>query len=246
MAESVPAAPDEEALSALREALAFRYPYESAVRLPSKLTATALPQDEPDADGERLAKTRGYLFRLPEFMDGERPLTGAERGTATHIVMQFIDFARTGTAEDIEAEITRLRTLSLLSERQAEAVDHAAIVRFFASETGLRIRTEKRVHREKRFSVLAPAGTFFPEGGNESVLLQGVVDCCIEEEDALTIIDYKTDYVTQETLDAAAAQYKRQILAYAYAMSRIFEKPVRSCVLCFLRAGLFAEIRPEA
>lgn len=100
------------------------------------------------------------------------------------------------------------------------------------------------VHREKRFSLLCPAARFFPDAGDEKLLLQGVVDCCIEEDGALTILDYKTDYVTPESLAETAAHYRRQLLAYAYAMSRLLEKPVASCVLCFLRAGLFYEIKP--
>ncbi|MFB0920185.1 MAG: PD-(D/E)XK nuclease family protein, partial [Oscillospiraceae bacterium] len=146
---------------------------------------------------------------------------------------------------DIENEVTRIKALGQLTERQAKAVDSSSILGFFASDTGKRIKAADKVHREKRFSLLCPAGVFFPKGGNESVLLQGVVDCCIEERSALTIIDYKTDYATKETLSDLTEHYRKQLLAYAYAMSRILEKPVSSCLLCFLRAGLVSEIKPQ-
>lgn len=235
--------PDKAALYELQRVFGWRYPFESAVALPSKLTATSLPQDEEE-DGETVTRERTHLFRLPDFAGSERPPSGSERGTATHIVMQFIDFAKTGTLSDIESEVWRIRFLGQLTERQAKAVDSSSILSFFASDTGARIKAADKVHREKRFSLLCPAGVFFPKGGNESVLLQGVVDCCIEEQGALTVIDYKTDYVTLETLSDLKEHYKKQLLAYAYAMSRILGKPVSSCLLCFLRAGLVSEIKP--
>ncbi|PKM74329.1 MAG: helicase-exonuclease AddAB subunit AddA [Firmicutes bacterium HGW-Firmicutes-16] len=236
--------PDTAALHELRSVFYWRYPFESAVGLPSKLTATSLPQDDGDDDGEKVAKERTHYFSLPDFAGDEHPLSGSERGTATHIVMQFIDFSKTKTLSDIEGEVARIKLLGQLTERQAKAVDRASILGFFASDTGARIKAADMVHREKRFSLLCPAGMFFPKGGNESVLLQGVVDCCIEEAGCLTIIDYKTDFVTQETLSDLTEHYRKQLLAYAYAMSRILGNPVSSCLLCFLRAGLVSEIKP--
>ena len=235
--------PDLLALNEIRRAFDWRYPFERSVALPSKLTATSLPQEEED-DGETVTKECTHIFRLPDFAGDERPLTGSERGTATHIVMQFIDFAKTGTLSEIESEVQRIKALGQLTERQARAVDCASILGFFVSGTGKRIKSADKVHREKRFSLLCPAGVFFPNGGNESVLLQGVVDCCIEEQGVLTVIDYKTDYATQETLSDLTEHYRKQLLAYAYAMSRILGKPVSSCLLCFLRAGLVSEIKP--
>ena len=67
----------------------------------------------------------------------------------------------------------------------------------------------------------------------DEILLQGVVDCCIEEHGELTVIDYKTDYVNQKTLHARAALYTPQLRAYASAMERITGKPVRQGILAY-------------
>ncbi|MBP8639751.1 MAG: helicase-exonuclease AddAB subunit AddA [Oscillospiraceae bacterium] len=231
-------------LSELQRILSYRYGHESAIKLPSKLTATSLPQDEPDSDAQQLEKQRGFCFRMPDFNGDDRPLTASERGVATHIVMQFIDFSQTETQSAIESEIARIAKLGQLTDRQAKAVDRRSISNFFSSDTGNRIKTAKTVHRELRFSQLCAADTFFKDTLEEKVLLQGVVDCCIEDKGSLTIIDYKTDYVTPETLSEATEHYKKQVLAYAHAMSRLFELPVSSCLLCFLRAELVSEIIP--
>ncbi|MEG1460750.1 MAG: UvrD-helicase domain-containing protein [Oscillospiraceae bacterium] len=237
-----PSAPSEPAdaalLAELDRAVHFRYPYEKSVALPSKLTATLLPSEEADEDAAPLLRERRRCFAMPDFSGEERPLTAPERGTATHLVMQFIDYSKTETEAQIKAEISRIVALGQLSERQARAVDSGSILRFFASETGQRIKNADSVLREFRFSLLCPAEEFYPEAREDELLLQGVVDCCIEENGQLTVIDFKTDSVSPETLNDVAERYKAQVKAYALALGRITKKPVRGSVLCFLRAGL--------
>ena len=74
---------------------------------------------------------------------------------------------------------------------------------------------------------------------NESVLLQGVVDCAILEENGITIVDFKTDYVTEETVELVAMRYTQQVNAYACALGRIFEKEVIGKALYFFRLNRF-------
>ena len=239
--EAAPEEADPETVAYVKNALAFRYAHESSTALPAKLTATSLPEDDPD--GEPLARERFHSFRVPE-LGKKRALTGAERGTATHIVMQFIDFSKTGTLPEIEDEIERIRTLGQLTGEQADAVDRQAVLRFFASETGRRILCADRVWRELKFSVLCPSERFWPETQGEELLLQGVMDCVIEEGGALSVIDYKTDYVTAESLPELTERYRRQVEAYLFAAEQMFGEPVSGGLLCFLRSGLTARIAP--
>ena len=213
--------------------------YRQAEELPSKVTATELKdRAEPDADALNLAPRGARPFRLPDFGRAERPLTGAEKGTATHLVLQVMDFARTGSEEQIREEIRRLREQCFLSEREAAAVDAGAIAALFASPLGRRMQAAKTLRREFHFSLLCDAADFFPVEGGEQVLLQGVVDCCLEEDGGLVIIDYKTDRVrTEEEIAARAALYRGQLRAYAEALRRILNKPVRECLLYFLTPG---------
>lgn len=69
------------------------------------------------------------------------------------------------------------------------------------------------------------------------LLLQGVVDCCWEEPDGVVILDFKTDYVTEQAAQARAQQYHAQLSAYAYAMQQVLKRPVKECWLYFLSAG---------
>ena len=87
-----------------------------------------------------------------------------------------------------------------------------------------------------------PAEDYFPDAEGEEILMQGVVDCCIEEEDGLVILDFKTDRVSGDALRERAESYAPQLRAYAAAMSRMTGKRVRRCLLEFLFTGEEVEV----
>ena len=243
-AAEISALPSEEPDSAveaeLQRRLAFVYPHRAAEALPSKVTATELKgRHEADPDAADLSPKPHRPFRLPDFAREEKPLTGTERGTATHLVLQYMDFSKTDCEEDIRAEIERMRNLRFLSDRQALAVDAGAIRRLFASPLGKRMKAAPVLRREFKFSLLCEAADFFPEApAGEEVLLQGVVDCFLEEGGAITVIDYKTDRVkNRREAEERAKVYAGQLRAYAGALTRICQKPVKECLLYFLNAG---------
>ena len=222
----------------LRRNLAFRYAYGNAEALPSKVTATEMKSyDGADEEALSVAPHRRSSFRTPDFLRESRPMTGAEKGTATHMVLQFIDYKKTGSLEEIKGEIERLRACRYISDRQAEAVEPRTVLKLFKSEIGQRIMNADKISREFRFSLLCPAEDFFDGGEGEKVLLQGVMDCCIEEKGEITVIDYKTDRVRGDAMLSRAETYKGQLRAYAIAAQRITGKPVKECVLYFLEAG---------
>lgn len=247
-AETAAAPEAAETAPPLDDALDWRYPHTKAVGLPSKLTATELRGAAEDADPEAapLLPGRSPTFRMPELDAGPRRLTAAERGTATHRLLRCIDFAKTGSAAEIEAEKARLAALGRLTPREAGAARADAVYRFFASETGRRVLAADRVLREFPFTLLVPVSDLFPGASGDDVLLQGVADCCIEESGLLTVVDYKTDRISPEEAPERARAYFPQIRAYALAMGRITGLPVRECILFFLTPGAAVSVSPEA
>ena len=230
-----------EALAALRERLDFVYPWVGAAQLPSKLTATELKggAEEADPDAQAFpAEAAEFRFRQPE--PGASPaLSAAQRGTAMHTFLQYVDFARTDSVEALAGEAARLAGAGFLRPEEAGVLDLRAAARFFASPTGLRLRAAEDPLREFRFLLLADAGDYFPEAGrSDQLLLQGVVDCCFRENGSLTLLDYKTDRVTAAQVPARAAHYRGQLDAYAAALERIFGLPVGRRVLWFLHCGV--------
>ncbi len=228
----------EELVELMRKNLAYIYPHGRAAELPSKVTATELKKlAEPDEEAVSIAPKKQRSFKSPDFMREGKPLLAAERGTATHMVLQYIDYTKAQSLDGIKDEIERLRRDKFLSERQAQAVNAEAIEGLFKSEIGQRIMNADKLVREFKFSLLCPAERFFEGGEGEKVLLQGVIDCCIEENGELTVIDYKTDNVKGEALAERAKTYAGQLRAYAIAVEAMTGKPVKQCALYFLNEG---------
>ena len=241
--QPVPFLPRE--LEELERELDFVYPYSAAEELPSKLTATELKGHwEQDAEAVNLTEEPMGVFRMPDFTRGDRALTGAEKGVATHLLLQYMDFSRSGSTEEIASEVERLCSQGFLSQREAQAVDLKAVKKLFDSPLGQRMKNCSRLYREFKFSLLWDAQEVFGRAPGEQLLLQGVVDCCLEEEDGLVVIDYKTDRVrTAEDIEKRRAFYRGQLLSYAAAMERIHGKKVKQCLLYFIAAGKTVEIK---
>ena len=98
---------------------------------------------------------------------------------------------------------------------------------------GVRLTAAENVLREFKFSVLTDACDYYEDVEGEKLLLQGVVDCAIVEEDGIVVIDFKTDRLRDGDPEPAVARYREQVQAYAKALSRIYEKPVKEAYLYF-------------
>ena len=232
-------APQREDLPADFAALSYRYPYAEQTAFPAKLTATQLKGraiDEEISENTTLPPRLRNLCK-PKFLAGKTALTGAERGTALHLVMQDLDFFCEPNEQSVREQIEKLRAQRKLTDEQANAVDVHAIVRFLRSDLAARIRKSEQVECEYRFSLLRPVRDFSSLDADDSVLLQGVVDCFFEEDGELVVVDFKTDHVLRAQLDERAEHYRPQLEAYSMALTRVMGKKVKEKVLYFFSAG---------
>lgn len=224
----------DEALTKIQRGLSFRYPYQSATITPSKLTATQLKGREKDQESVEFTETaqkQTRNFRSPEMISSQHH--GTEYGNALHSVMQYLDFDLCVDEKSINKDISRMVSSGLISQKQSEIVDTQKILRFFCSELGIKLRSAKNVVREFKFSVLEDAGSYYPDLKDDYILLQGVVDCAIIEDIGITVLDFKTDFITAENLNDKITQYREQVRVYAKALERIYEKPIHAAYIYF-------------
>ena len=232
--------------------LDFKYPYPEATKIPAKFTATELnryyaedleelretfgeelpegPEEIPEAK-IRVPKLRRDI--TPYSASREGKISGAERGTLTHRVLQELDLSRCGSREAIEAQIREMTETGRLTEREARAVDPGWIRRFFESDLGERMLRAPKVYREQEFLL------WQPWDGDTGSIVQGIIDCFFEDGEGLVLIDYKTDYIPPEegALEEKAEHYRRQIEVYRRAIEEARGTPVTESYLYFLSIG---------
>ena len=151
------------------------------------------------------------------------------------------DLMRSSSREDctdvdtLRVETEKLKDRGFLTEQQLEAVDFEMLMAFFNSPMGQKLRSGVQYIREFKFSILDEGSRYDPVLQEEQVLLQGVVDCAILEQDGIIVLDFKTDYVTEATLSETIERYRTQVAVYANALQRIYEMPVKESYLYFFR-----------
>ncbi len=233
--EEAPADPEVQA--SIRQGLAFRYGHMAATRAPSKQTATQRKGREKDAEAAENAPPEAKpakTWRIPAFAGAREDAAAA--GTATHLCLQYIRYDSCATEDAVGQEVARLVESQYLTPEQGRMVNCGWIAAFFRTELGKKLRAGQ-VIREFKFSILDDGSAYDPALAGESILLQGVVDCALLEPDGITVLDFKTDYVTAQSLPGKVAHYRPQLLAYAGALERIYSKPVKDALLYFFRIG---------
>ena len=230
----------EDTLLRIRQQLQFRYAHEAATAAPSKQTATGRKGRVKDQEALEQAAEPKHIYRIwrkPEF--AERSQGGTAYGSAVHCALQYIRYDACTDTEGVRQEISRLEEEQFLTEEQGAMIDCDAIAKFFQTPIGCRLRESKDVLREFKFSILDDAAQYGDGLTGEKVLLQGVVDCALLEPDGITVVDFKTDYVTDVTIDMTTERYRPQVEAYADALRRIFKLPVKEKALYYFHIGSF-------
>ena len=231
---------DAPSLAWDRAALDFVYPYQKESGTAAKVTVTQLKGREKDKELEE--DTLPPVLKAPQlatplFMQERGQLSAADRGTVTHLVMQFLDFSCPAEVSALEQQLQWMEDKRLLTPQQRQVVDLGGICAFLKTDAAQRLRQSAWVEREFHFTLLIPATQLDPGlSGEDELMLQGVVDCFWEEADGLHVLDFKTDRVWGEGLQKRAEEYRTQVEQYAAALSRITGKPVAEKLLYFFHA----------
>lgn len=227
----------------ISRSLSFRYPNRKATAAPSKQTATQLKGRQKDQEAMEDTpdpKAPFSGFRKPSFVSDQT--SGKNYGNTIHCVMQHIRFDHCESVSSVQAEVNRLVERKLITVEQGQAVNLQHIHQFFQSEMGRRVLGCQELLREFKFSLLDDGSRYVSGMEGEEVLLQGVVDCALVEDHGITILDFKSDRVTEESLDALTGEYRIQVETYAKALERIYEKTVTEAYLYFFRIGRLVRI----
>ena len=215
-------AADRAVAAELEQILSFRYPFEELRSIETKTSVSRLAKR--NADREFCATSR------PAFLSAGG-LTPRERGTALHKFMQYADFP--AAVGNVKAEIERLYEYEYISRAEADAIDPRQVEQFFASDLFGRMLKADRLYREQRFLLEVKAGELYPDlsetAREQSVMIQGAVDCMFTEQGKIILIDFKTDRTKDEQF--LLRHYAEQLQIYSVAAEKMFGMPVGECYL---------------
>ncbi|KJS75827.1 MAG: ATP-dependent helicase [Desulfotomaculum sp. BICA1-6] len=255
---------------AVETSLNWFYPQHRSHNLAARATVTALKriEDAPSVDIScgRMSPTyerehtgvdeemenRRDIFRAdaavrPAFVQRREGLTAAGRGVALHLVMQLLNLDGDLSADGVRNQIALLVDQEQVLPEQAAVVDPEAVAEFFCSPLGRRVLAGYRVYREQPFTVALPLKIIYPDtegtdSGEDTVLVQGIIDCLVEEASGLLVVDYKTDYYTPETLPKLVESYQYQVDLYSRAAATLTGLPVTARYLYLFYRGEAAQV----
>ncbi len=223
---------DKDMEELLKERLSYQYPYEADIDLHTKISVSELKKQGQDIDD------KNTLFQpsVPDFLKDARPKEtgGAVRGSAYHRVLELLDFPAITSIEGLKQWMEDACQKGSIAEDAAAMIKPEKIWRFIETSLGARMslaQTEGRLHREQQFVMGIPAEDMGLGQSRELVLIQGIIDAWIEEEDGLVLIDYKTDQVEKGREEILVKRYKVQMDYYKKALEQMVKKPVKERII---------------
>jgi len=223
-----------ERLEFVQNRMGWQYPGRVLAAIPAKLTVTEIKNRyhylQQDHNSSQSYSRWREFTRRPNFLQEDRGLSAGEKGSAFHLVMRHLDISTILTEEEIGRQISNMVAGEIITPQQGESVSPLAIARFFRSSPGERMLKSPRVLREMPFTLTVPAGELYREvecSVSEKIIIQGTIDCLFEEKDGYILLDYKTDLVTEETVNLLKERYRIQMELYSRAVENVFKKQVR-------------------
>ena len=167
---------------------------------------------------------------LIQKMKAEGKNIGAAIGDSYHHTLAFYDYSK---------DISQLS--DYLSPEEYGLLNQEKLKKFLDSPLGklfAKAYKENTLYREQHFMQEVEYEKLFPEDGGdnvEKVILQGIIDAFIMEEEGIILVDYKTDRVKDG--EELRNRYQKQIDLYSEALEQILGKKVKRRVLYSFSLG---------
>ena len=230
---------------ALKELLEWKYDYIVDTTLPTKSSVTKIKQEKikleemlKGIESEEAEYKKSYT---PKFMQEDKKISNAEKGTLVHLCIQRLDEKKDYELKDIQNMIFSLVEKEIITQNEADAIDVNLIYQYTKSKLFEELRQAKEVHKEQPFYINIPAKDVVSEAENskKNILVQGIIDLYyIDKNDNLILIDFKTDYISNEpnAKEKILDKYKVQLEIYKTALEQALCRKVNKTALCLVKA----------
>ena len=226
----------------IREKLNYSYPYKESVKVSASISVSEIKkmQSTHEEDYSEHMYEEKVTLKRPLFIqedEAKNKISPQERGTIVHLVMEVLDLNRINTINEIKEQIEDLIKREIISEKQSLVINPFKIYKFFKSEIGKRVLSSHFIKREQSIYSQIKMNDIYLNNEDiqnnraiyeeESLMLRGIIDLYFEEDDEIVIVDYKTDYITEENKQEVIDRYKKQLDLYAEALTKLTGKKVK-------------------
>lgn len=199
------------------ELLSWEYKYKESTKIQGKTSVTEITHKHDNKVIEEV--------KAPKFLDETQKLTASEIGTLMHLVLQKIDLKTIYTKETANEFIQELIAKKIITQNEEKYINIDKIIKFTNTDLYKEIQNAKYVHREQPFHISLNSQEVYGMDIKEKVLVQGIIDLYfINKNDEIVLLDYKTDYVSNE--QELIKKYKEQLSIYKKALEQALNKKV--------------------
>ncbi|AGF53859.1 ATP-dependent helicase/nuclease subunit A [Clostridium saccharoperbutylacetonicum] len=226
---------DKNITEEINKILSYEYPFKSSTIIKSNISVSDLKRrnEEINYNSENVYKEKVMI--TPRFLQEKKGLTSAEKGTAVHFVMKKINLNKVSSIQDIKEQLQELVEDELLLIEELKTINPYKILNFFKSNLGRKIlelnKQGNKIYREIPFyteiSSLEVDKSLNYKYRDETIRLQGIIDCFFEYNGDMILLDYKTDYLKQGEEEEFKEKYKKQLDYYSNAIFKMTGKSVK-------------------
>lgn len=206
----------QQVVEKIRNNLNNKYAFIVDTKLPLKCSVTKMIKRDENEDG---------VYRILTFES-----TGIERGVTAHKILENLDF-ESAVNGNFMSQVNEMIEKGKVERQKVEQLDLERIegaIKIFAKDF-----KGKRLYREQPFISQIDGEDIFGVK-SEKVLLQGIIDLLVIDDEGATIIDYKYSSLDKDKLKD---KYSKQLELYAKAVETVLKIKVRKKTLVNILSG---------
>ncbi|MBP3619876.1 MAG: UvrD-helicase domain-containing protein [Clostridia bacterium] len=217
---------DPKLVKQMEEYLNFKYDFEQSDNFRLKESVTSL-------------NNKNKEDILQKYSNQEISFSGAgvEIGNAYHLALKILPFGKIGNMQELLAELENNKELLGDAEEfldKETLLKNILLLKKFV-ETGKVVKEKEFIMKDKLSNLLDGCQV------DEEVIVQGVVDFFVVQEDEIVLVDYK--YSNSNSEEYLLNTYKGQIKLYKGALENFFNLPVKNAYLLSLKNSKLIEVK---
>uniref|UniRef100_UPI00103522FA helicase-exonuclease AddAB subunit AddA n=1 Tax=Clostridioides difficile TaxID=1496 RepID=UPI00103522FA len=120
--------PDSDYYGEIEEKLNYIYPYEFSTRKPATISVTEIKKikNKYEEEVKNTIFKQKVILKKPRFIQNEEErekISGTERGTIVHLVMEVLNLKNVSSVNDIKSQIRGFVSKGIITEKQASIVN---------------------------------------------------------------------------------------------------------------------------